>query len=99
MKERIFNIERDKQAVDMQLEKEKRSRLQLQELVDALKAGRTGIEQEFTRVTAERDRLHAEVQQYASARQQLTQVRSRELNLLSKAITDAYSTYKGSSPE
>ncbi len=90
-KEQMLGLAKDKQAAEMQLEKEKAGVRDLEGLVRTLNANRTKMEEDFARVNSEKTRLSSELQQYASARQQLAQARSHEIDLLSKAITNACS--------
>ena len=81
---------KEKDGLLRELDNERKRSQELDRAVQELSDNRANQEEQMKQLNEELERLNAEVQAFSSAKQELSGARLKEMDLLSKAITNAY---------
>lgn len=81
---------KDREGLLTELDYEKKKVQELEQLVQALNENRNEMENEIAQLSEAKERLQAEIQSFSDERRYLSEARSKDLHLLSKALSSAY---------
>ncbi len=90
MQDLIVDSDKAKDQLLKELETEKKKSGELEQATRELQRDKESLQEQVTLLSEEQVRLNGEIREFSSAKQELSDERMKEMDLLSKALTSAY---------